>query len=141
MKLKNLIAIIFLLPFIASASTLNLKALNKDQLTELFKGKTLTIGPAAMLRHAYVDDSIKMYFAADGKIFAKWLKPLPNTSRTDHGIWWIKDENICVQWQQWGNSCAKFYQLYDNYLVVDQDPGHEAIVILKQSFVVGNEIQ
>lgn len=143
MKRKLLLASVLLF-FVGAitAQTLNLNALNKNQIMSMFSGKTMRVGPAAYHGKKLETDTILVYFAPDGTTAGKWVKVLPgNVPQTDKGTWTVSnDGQVCVKWEAWGSSyCMYFYDLKNNLLMVSTDQS-EALLIPKSSFSSGNTI-
>lgn len=75
---------------------------------------------------------LPLYYKKDGSVdgsgeavgLEKFLAP------TDQGRWWVKDDNLCQQWQSWYEGkvfCFTLETLPDDKIVWRRDDGEEGI--------------
>jgi hypothetical protein len=142
MNIKNIVISVLATTLISTttlAETLNLNSLDKNQLTELIKGNTLTTGPGGYVNsNKYVANTLIIYYAADGKIKGRWLNPIKGDPQRDEGTWTIKEDGAqCNDWKHWGHFCVYFYQIKDHYLIASTDQ-NEIVIIAKDKITKGD---
>ena len=123
----------------AAANVVNLTSLTDKQFQQAFVGNTVIVGPGAYLKNTSEPDTAEVYFAADGTLAGKWLKPIAGTSQTDTGTYTVDaDGKVCNHWKQWGDYCQYFYPIKDHYLMISTD--QEEMVAIPKTNIKKNNI-
>lgn len=143
-KLKQLLYIasfIVFAPALAVAGTL--KSLDKDEVTNAFKDKTITTISAATLNNEVIPDSFTGYFSNDGKMTGKFVNKPKDQPQNDTGTWQVKSDGmLCYKWDHWNSGkdkCAAIYKLNNGLLVINDQNGFESF-ILSSAIKSGNQV-
>lgn len=121
-----------------------LKSLSKDDVTKLFRDKTVSTTPFAVLNDQLINNTLTVYFAKNGTITGEFSNTPENDPKTDKGIWRMSESGaLCATWEHWNQGKPNCFFVYKvgNGLVFINSENHAFTNMVPNEFIlIGNQM-
>lgn len=121
-----------------------LKSLSKDDVTKLFRDRTISTTPFAALNDQLINNTLTVYFAKNGTVTGEFTNKPENDPTTDKGIWRMSESGaLCTTWEKWNHgkpNCFFVYKVGNGLVFINSETHTFANMVPNEFILIGNQM-